>query len=136
MCVFFVVLLLFFCCFFCFCFLFFFFFFVVVFLYECVEHFAPYKYTLLCYQKIIARIALFSVFFIFDPEFDLDLEVETIFNCIIKMREYVLFDVLQCIKRVQQIIYQTLMHLFLAAILDAILDFSARTNVGHCIPVV
>ena len=25
------------------------------------------------------------------------------------------------------------MHLFLASILDAILDFSARTNIGYCI---
>ena len=30
----------------------------------------------------------------------------------------------------------TLLHVFMAAILDAIFDFSARTNVGHCIPVV
>ena len=30
-------------------------------------------------------------------------------------------------------IYHTPLHLLLAAILDAILDFSAHTNNGHCI---
>ena len=33
----------------------------------------------------------------------------------------------------QPIKYHNPLHLLLAAILDAILDFSARTNNGHCI---
>ena len=36
-------------------------------------------------------------------------------------------------KSVQPFIYHNPLHLFLAAILDAILDLSARTNNGHCI---
>ena len=36
-------------------------------------------------------------------------------------------------KSVHQFLHYNPLHLFLAAILDAILDFSARTNSGHCI---
>ena len=36
-------------------------------------------------------------------------------------------------KLVHQNQYNTLLHLYLAAILDAILDISARTNNGRCI---
>ena len=43
------------------------------------------------------------------------------------------FDKIIYIKSVHQFLHNNPLHLFLAAILDAILDFSARTNNGHCI---
>ena len=72
-------------------------------------------------------------------EFDLDLEIQTIFNVSLKIsnihykNKYHKFDELWYMKSVQPIIYHNPLHLFLAAILDAILDFSARTNNDQCI---
>ena len=44
-----------------------------------------------------------------------------------------LFDALRCFKTVKEVMYINLLHLFLAAILDAILDFSTLTNIKHFI---
>ena len=36
------------------------------------------------------KLAIFSLFFIFDLEFDLDFDIETIFKCIIKKFKHTL----------------------------------------------
>ena len=47
--------------------------------------------------------------------------------------KHFLFDELGYIKSVQQFTYHNSLHLFLVAILDAILDFSVCTNNGYFI---
>ena len=108
----------------------------------------PIHFSLLCYITLLPilvnlkednnEISLFQYFSYLTLNLTLTLKLKPYLNVSLKnadiyyKNKYHLFVELKYFKSVQRIKYYIPLHLLLTAILDAILDFSAHTNNGHC----